>query len=137
MIHALHGITFRVRSPTNKDNRRNAIRESLMSDISDVIIPKTPCMEMIEGFIPSLLQWHMQCLNDNAVPLIKYVETYYGEIPDYLKSEFKNFSDTDYKCIEYFPYIYQKVFLHQLEEFRVKDKASLESDLEKYNLTGN
>ena len=133
MIHALHGITFMVRTPSKKDNRRNAIRTSIMEDHSDVIIPKIPCCEMINGFIPDLLKWHMQCNNDNAVPLIKYIKSYYdGEIPEYLIKELELFSDSDYKCIEYFPYIYQKVFLHQLEEFRIKDESDLNDELKEY-----
>lgn len=133
MIHALHGITFRVRFPSNKDTRKKAIRASIMEDHSDVIIPKIPCCEMIEGFIPDLLKWHMQCNNDNAVPLIKYIKSYYdGEIPEYLIKELELFSDSDYKCIEYFPYIYQKVFLHQLEEFRIKDESDLNDELKEY-----
>lgn len=133
MIHALHGITFRIRFPSNKDNRKKAIRESIMEDHSDVIIPKIPCCEMINGFIPDLLKWHQQSLNDNSVPLIKYVKSYYNDtIPEYLVQEFELFSDSDYKCIEYFPYIYQKVFLHQLEEFRIKDETSLNTELQEH-----
>lgn len=134
MIHALHGITFRIRFPSNKDNRKKAIRESIMEDHSDVIIPKIPCCEMINGFIPDLLKWHQQSLNDNSVPLIKYVKSYYNDtIPEYLVQEFELFSDSDYKCIEYFPYIYQKVFLHQLEEFRIKDETSLNTELQEHS----
>ena len=136
MIHALHGITFRVRFPASKDKeiRRRAIRLSMTASTHEVSIPATPCCEMIGGFIPKLLEWHRQCMNENSVPLTKYVESYYGEIPEYLQDEFKYFSDKDFKCIEYFPYIYQKVFLHQLETFRVSDKASLEAELAEHNL---
>lgn len=133
MIHALHGITFNVRFPSKKENRRAAICASILEDHSDVIIPKIPCCEMINGFIPDLLKWHQQSLNDNSVPLIKYVKSYYNDtIPEYLVQEFELFSDSDYKCIEYFPYIYQKVFLHQLEEFRIKDETSLNAELQEH-----
>lgn len=136
MIHALHGITFKVRFPASKDKeiRRGAIRLSITASKHEVSIPATPCCEMIGGFIPKLLEWHCQCMNENSVPLTKYVESYYGEIPEYLQDEFKYFSDKDFKCIEYFPYIYQRVFLHQLETFRVSDKASLEAELAEHNL---
>lgn len=139
MIHALHGITWTVRFPSkNNPHRRDAIRVGMMTDKSGVIIPAVPCNEMIGGFIPHLLKWHMQCQNENAVPLIKYIESYYkGDIPEFLAEELKYFSDTEYKAVEYFPYIYQKVFLHQLNEFKVKDTESLKSELAKYNFTGN
>ena len=136
MIKALHDTTFIARTPSKKDNYRNAIRESILDDHSDIVIPKIPCCEMINGFIPDLLKWHMQCNNDNAIPLVKYVKAYYnGVIPEYLIKEFELFSDVEYKCIEYFPYIYQKVFLHQLEDFRIKDSAALKSELSKHNLS--
>lgn len=135
MIHALHGITFRARFPASKDKeiRLTAIRKCMMANKDEVSIPAVPCCEMIDGFIPKLLEWHQQCMNENSVPLVKYVENYYGEIPEYLQDEFKYFSDKEFKCIEYFPYIYQKVFLHQLETFRISDKASLEAELAEHN----
>lgn len=133
LIEATHGVSFEVRTPSRKSKQRDAIRLSILENIDDVIIPAIPCTEMIKGFIPHLLKWHQQSLNDNAVPLIKYAKAYYGDdLPEFLAFEFENFSDTDYKCIEYFPYIYQKVFLYQLEQFRIKDAESLNDARKKY-----
>lgn len=58
MIHALHGITFKVRFPASKDKeiRHVAIRLSMTASTHEVSIPATPCCEMIGGFIPKLLE---------------------------------------------------------------------------------
>ena len=49
-----------------------------------------------------------------------------------LLDEIKYFSDCEEKAIEYFPFIYQKVFLTELSGFMKEDEESLNDELKEH-----
>lgn len=84
-----------------------------------VEISHPPCDDSIKGFLPHLLKWYRESNEKDHKELHECVIGYYGKIPDYLSDEFKHSSIDEESCIKYFSYIYQLVYVHQLEEIRL------------------
>lgn len=135
MIKSLHGITYRIRFPS-KDNisRRDSIRVSITESGQDKYqLSFIPCEQQLKGFVPKILEWYRHSSIDGHKTFEEYVKEYFkDDVPEYLLDEIKYFSDCEEKAIEYFPFIYQKVFLTELSGFMKEDEESLNDELKEH-----
>lgn len=135
MINSLHGITYKIRFPSrNNGNRRCSIRKSIQeSSEINCNISFIPSEQQLGGFVQKVLEWYRHSSVEGHKTFEEYVKEYYkDDIPEYIEEEILFFSDCEQKAIEYFPYIYQKVFMMELTKFMKEDEESLKDELKEH-----
>lgn len=133
MINRLHGITYSIRSSSKKSTIESMNYSITESNKLECEISFIPSNQQLSGFVPKVLEWYRNSSVENHKTFEEYLKEYFkNDIPEYLLDEIKYFSDTEEKAIEYFPYIYQKVFLTELKNFMIKDEQSLKDELKEH-----